>query len=50
MSKVSCKDVFCGISIKGFKNKRTFIKKKLVRHTTTMMHWKARQGFLARSI
>ena len=43
MSKVSWKDIFSGFQLTLFKNKCSFMKKKSVLYTTTLMHCKARQ-------
>ena len=42
MSKVSWKDIFPGFQLTVFKNKLTFMK-RVNPHTTTLMHFKARQ-------
>ena len=42
MSKVSRKNIFMGFQLTVVKNKLTFMK-KIVLHTATLMHCKARQ-------
>ena len=42
MSKVSWKDIFMRFQLIAFEDKRTFMK-KVVLHTATLMHCKARQ-------